>query len=64
MLRLYQEQLYGQIPPGGNRAGVVDATAAALNYHAAQRMFERANGALGPNWTWTPGSPCPHRRTA
>lgn len=52
-LRLYQEELRGKVPQG--RAQPVWWTLRQpirpLTYHAAHRMFERANAVLGANWT-------------
>lgn len=52
-LRLYQEQLHGQIPRGRTQPvwWTLRRPRRPLNYHAAHRMFERANGALGSDWT-------------
>jgi len=52
-LRLYQEELRGKVP--GGRIQPVWWTLRRpyrpLTYHAAHRMFERANAALGAAWT-------------
>src|SRR6266508_2999190 len=52
-LRLYQEELRGKVP--GGRIQPVWWTLRRpyrpLTYHAAHRMFERANAALGAEWT-------------
>ncbi|WP_331761007.1 tyrosine-type recombinase/integrase (plasmid) [Nocardia sp. NBC_01377] len=52
-LRLYQQELHGQIPPGRMQPvwWTLRRPRRPLNYHAAHRMFERANGALGSDWT-------------
>jgi integrase len=52
-LRLYQEQLYGQIPRGRTQPvwWTLRQPRRPLNYHAAHRMFERANAVLGSDWT-------------
>nr|WP_239655463.1 site-specific integrase [Mycobacterium riyadhense] len=52
-LRLYQEQLHGQIPQGRTQPvwWTLRRPRRPLNYHAAHRMFERANAALGADWT-------------
>ncbi|WP_433204844.1 tyrosine-type recombinase/integrase [Nocardia sp. CA-107356] len=48
-LRLYQEQLHGQIPQGRVQPvwWTLRRPRRPLNYHAAHRMFERANAVLG-----------------
>lgn len=52
-LRLYQEELHGKVP--GSQTQPVWWTLRRpwrpLTYHAAHRMFERANAALGSDWT-------------
>jgi site-specific recombinase XerD len=52
-LRLYQEQLHGQIPQGRIQPvwWTLRRPRRPLNYHAAHRMFERANAVLGSDWT-------------
>lgn len=52
-LRLYQEQLHGLVPPGRSQPlwWTLRRPYRPLNYHAAHRMFERANMALGSDWT-------------
>ena len=52
-LRLYQEQMRGRIPAGRRQPlwWTLRRPPAALSYHGAQRMFERANALLGANWT-------------
>ncbi|MBJ8343022.1 site-specific integrase [Antrihabitans sp. YC3-6] len=52
-LRLYQEELRGQIPRGRTQPvwWTLRRPRRPLNYHAAHRMFERANAALGSDWT-------------
>ncbi|MGB9137899.1 MAG: tyrosine-type recombinase/integrase [Pseudonocardiaceae bacterium] len=52
-LRLYQEELHGQIPRGRTQPvwWTLRRPRRPLNYHAAHRMFERANTALGSDWT-------------
>jgi len=53
-LRLYQQELFGQGIPRGGRQPVwwtQRRPYRPLTYHAAHRMFERANAALGANWT-------------
>jgi site-specific recombinase XerD len=52
-LRLYQEELRGQIPQGRTQPvwWTLRRPRRTLNYHAAHRMFERANAALGSDWT-------------
>ncbi|MFR9749414.1 tyrosine-type recombinase/integrase [Nocardia sp. 004] len=52
-LRLYQEELHGQIPPGRLQPvwWTLRRPRRPLNYHAAHRMFERANASLGADWT-------------
>ncbi|MCC3328340.1 tyrosine-type recombinase/integrase [Nocardia abscessus] len=52
-LRLYQEELHGQIPPGRIQPvwWTLRRPRRPLNYHAAHRMFQRANTTLGADWT-------------
>jgi integrase len=52
-LRLYQQQMHGRIPAGRRQPlwWTLRQPLAALSYHAAHRMFERANALLGANWT-------------
>ncbi|WP_433521350.1 tyrosine-type recombinase/integrase [Nocardia pseudovaccinii] len=52
-LRLYQEQLHGQVPQGRIQPvwWTLRRPRRPLNYHAAHRMFERANAVLGSDWT-------------
>ncbi|GAA3128681.1 hypothetical protein GCM10020255_001660 [Rhodococcus baikonurensis] len=52
-LRLYQEQLRGEVPPGRMQPlwWTLRRPRRPLNYHAAHRMFERANATLGSDWT-------------
>ena len=52
-LRLYQQQMQGRLPAGRRQPlwWTVRQPPAALSYHAAHRMFERANALLGANWT-------------
>ena len=52
-LRLYQQQMRGRIPAGGRQPlwWTLRQPLAALSYHGAHRMFERANALLGANWT-------------
>jgi integrase len=52
-LRLYQEELHDQIPRGRTQPvwWTLRRPRRPLNYHAAHRMFERANTALGSDWT-------------
>ncbi|MGH3533330.1 MAG: tyrosine-type recombinase/integrase [Pseudonocardiaceae bacterium] len=52
-LRLFQEELHGQIPRGRTQPvwWTLRRPRRPLNYHAAHRMFERANAALGSDWT-------------
>jgi site-specific recombinase XerD len=52
-LRLYQQDVRGLVPVGRHRAlwWTVRRPFVPLTYHAAHRMFERANAALGANWT-------------
>jgi site-specific recombinase XerD len=52
-LRLYQEELYGEIPEGRTQPvwWTLRRPRRQLNYHAAHRMFERANATIGSDWT-------------
>jgi integrase len=52
-LRLYQQQLHGLVPAGGDQPlwWTLRRPFRPLNYHAAHRMFTRAAGLLGANWT-------------
>jgi integrase len=52
-LRLYQAELHGQVLRGGTQPvwWTLRRPRRPLNYHAAHRMFERANAALGSDWT-------------
>jgi len=52
-LRLYQQQMRGRMPPGRRQPlwWTIRQPLTALSYHAAHRMFERANALLGANWT-------------
>jgi integrase len=52
-LRLYQQELHGQVPPGRTQPvwWTLRRPRRPLNYHAAHRMFERANATLGADWT-------------
>jgi site-specific recombinase XerD len=53
-LRLYQQELFGQGIPRGRRQPVwwtLRRPFRPLTYHAAHRMFERANAVLGADWT-------------
>ena len=52
-LRLYQEELHGQVLRGRTQPvwWTLRRPRRPLNYHAAHRMFERANAALGSDWT-------------
>ncbi len=52
-LRLYQEELHGQIPRGRIQPvwWTLRRPRRPLNYHAAHQMFERANAVLGSDWT-------------
>jgi site-specific recombinase XerC len=53
-LRLYQQELFGQGLPRGRRQPLwwtLRRPHRPLTYHAAHRMFERANAALGADWT-------------
>jgi site-specific recombinase XerD len=53
-LRLYQQELFGQGIPRGRRHPLwwtLRRPYRPLTYHAAHRMFERANATLGADWT-------------
>ena len=52
-LRLYQAQLHGLVPAGGDQPlwWTLRRPFRALTYDAARAMFGRANAALGANWT-------------
>ena len=52
-LRLYQEQVWGEVPLGRTQPlwWTLRKPRRPLNYHAAHRMFERANATLGSDWT-------------
>ncbi len=52
-LRLYQAQIQGLVPVGRDQPlwWTVRRPFRPLSYHAAHRMFERANASLGANWT-------------
>jgi site-specific recombinase XerD len=52
-LRLYQEELHGKVPRGRTQPvwWTLRRPYRPLTYHAAHRMFERANAALGAQWT-------------
>ena len=52
-LRLYQQELHGEIPVGRTQPvwWTLRRPRRPLNYHAAHRMFERANATLGADWT-------------
>ena len=52
-LRLYQQQMRGRVPAGRRQPlwWTLRPPLAPLSYHAAHRMFERANALLGANWT-------------
>jgi integrase len=52
-LRLYQQQMHGRVPAGRRQPlwWTLRQPLASLSYHAAHRMFERANALLGANWT-------------
>src|SRR6478735_8398911 len=52
-LRLYQQELHGEIPLGRTQPvwWTLRRPRRPLNYHAAHRMFERANAVLGSDWT-------------
>ena len=53
-LRLYQQYILGKVPRGRSQPLWWTLTARPhrpLTYHAAHRMFERANVCLGSDWT-------------
>lgn len=52
-LRLYQAQLHGLVPTGRDEPlwWTLRRPFRQLSYHAAYRMFQRANAALGTNWS-------------
>jgi site-specific recombinase XerC len=52
-LRLYQAQMHGLVPARGDDPlwWTLRRPFRPLIYHAAHRMFERANAVLGANWT-------------
>ena len=52
-LRLYQEELRGKVPRGRTQPvwWTLRQPFRPLTYHAAHRMFERANAVHGANWT-------------
>jgi len=52
-LRLYQEDLHGKVPRGRTQPlwWTLRRPHRSLTYHAAHRMFERANAVLGADWT-------------
>jgi len=52
-LRLYQAQMHGLVPAGRDDPlwWTLRKPFRELTYHAAHRMFTRANDALGANWT-------------
>jgi integrase len=52
-LRLYQAQMQGLVPGGLDQPlwWTLRRPFRPLTYHAAHRMFTRASGALGANWT-------------
>jgi integrase len=52
-LRLYQQELADEISHARSQPvwWTLRRPRRPLNYHAAHRMFERANAALGSNWT-------------
>jgi integrase len=52
-LRLYQAQMHGLVPAGGDDPlwWTLRRPFRQLTYHAAYRMFRRANAALGANWS-------------
>lgn len=52
-LRLYQAQLSGMVPPGRDEPlwWTLRRPFRALRYDAARAMFDRANAALGANWS-------------
>lgn len=52
-LRLYQQQMHGLVPAGGDQPlwWTLRRPYRRLGYHAAHRMFTRVNALLGTNWT-------------
>jgi integrase len=52
-LRIYQESMRGLVPVGRRQPlwWTLRRPYRPLTYHAAHRMFERVNAALGANWT-------------
>jgi integrase len=52
-LRLYQQQMHGLVPVGADQPlwWTLRRPFRRLTYHAAHRMFARANALLGANWT-------------
>ncbi|WP_020550760.1 tyrosine-type recombinase/integrase, partial [Embleya scabrispora] len=52
-LRLYQAEMRGQVPTGRGQPlwWTLRPPFRPLTYHAAHRMFERANARLGADWT-------------
>jgi site-specific recombinase XerD len=52
-LRLYQQELHGKVPRGRTQPvwWTLRRPYRPLTYHAARRMFERTNAALGAQWT-------------
>ena len=52
-LRLYQAQMQGLVPAGRDQPlwWTLRRPFRPLTYHAARRMFDRANAALGANWS-------------
>ncbi|MFD7917138.1 tyrosine-type recombinase/integrase [Streptomyces sp. NPDC059752] len=52
-LRLYQEEIRRHVPTGRIRPvwWTLRRPYRPLTYHAAHRMFERANAGIGANWT-------------
>jgi len=52
-LRLYQAQMQSLVPTGSDQPlwWTLRRPFRQLNYHAAHRMFSRANALLGANWT-------------
>lgn len=52
-LRLYQQDLQAKLPRGRTRPlwWTLRRPHRPLTYHAAHRMFERANACLGSDWT-------------
>jgi site-specific recombinase XerD len=52
-LRLYQQELHGKVPRGRTQPvwWTLRRPYRPLTYHAAHRMFQRTNAALGAQWT-------------